>query len=87
MADRRAKMTNEQRAAVPGVGPRRSEIIVGGALVYSDLMERFGLKEFRYSPLGLRDGVLAQMLGDVDLRASVHQKIESERWANGSPSA
>jgi exopolyphosphatase/guanosine-5'-triphosphate,3'-diphosphate pyrophosphatase len=81
MADRLAKMTNEQRAAVPGVGPRRSEIIVGGALVYSDLMERFGLKEFRYSPLGLRDGVLAQMLGDVDLRASVHQKIESERWA------
>ncbi|MCL2660268.1 MAG: exopolyphosphatase, partial [Acidobacteriaceae bacterium] len=63
-----------------GIGPRRSEIIVGGAWVYADMMERFGLKGFRYSPLGLRDGVLAQMLGDTDQRASVHQKIENERW-------
>jgi len=49
--------------------------------VYASLLERFGLKGFRYSPLGLRDGMLAQMLGEVDLRASVHEKIESERWA------
>jgi len=81
LTDRLVKMRDEQRAAVPGIGPRRSEIIVGGALVYSSLMDRFGLKSLRYSPLGLRDGILAQMLGDVDLRASVHQKIESERWA------
>jgi exopolyphosphatase / guanosine-5'-triphosphate,3'-diphosphate pyrophosphatase len=81
LTERLLRMTNEERAAIPGIGPRRSEIIVGGALVYADLMQRFGLKDFRYSPLGLRDGVLAQMLGDVDLRASVHQKIESERWA------
>jgi exopolyphosphatase / guanosine-5'-triphosphate,3'-diphosphate pyrophosphatase len=81
LADRLVKMRDEQRAAVPGIGPRRSEIIVGGALVYANLMERFGLKSFRYSALGLRDGILAQMLGDVDLRASVHQKIEGERWA------
>lgn len=81
LADKLSKMRDEQRAAVPGIGPRRSEIIVGGAFVYASLMERFGLKSFRYSALGLRDGILAQMLGDVDLRASVHQKIESERWA------
>jgi exopolyphosphatase / guanosine-5'-triphosphate,3'-diphosphate pyrophosphatase len=81
LADRLAKMNNEQRAAVPGIGPRRSEIIVGGALVYASLLDRLGLKGFRYSPLGLRDGMLAQMLAEVDLRTSVHQKIESERWA------
>jgi exopolyphosphatase/guanosine-5'-triphosphate,3'-diphosphate pyrophosphatase len=40
-----------------------------------------GLRGFRYSPLGLRDGILAQMLAEVDLRASVHKKIEAERWA------
>ena len=74
-------MNNAQRAAVPGIGPRRSEIIVGGALVYASLLERMGLKGFRYSPLGLRDGMLAQMLAEADLRTSVHQKIESERWA------
>ena len=81
LADRLAKMNNGQRAGVPGIGPKRSEIIVGGALVYASLLERMGLKGFRYSPLGLRDGILAQMLAEVDLRASVHKKIEGERWA------
>ncbi len=81
LADRLSKMDNAAREAVPGIGPRRSEIIVGGALVYASLLERLGLKGFRYSPLGLRDGMLAQMLAEVDLRTSVHQKMESERWA------
>jgi len=80
LADRLAKMTNAQRASIPGIGPRRSEIVIGGALVYASLLERMGLKGFRYSPLGLKDGILAQMLADADLRASVHRKIESERW-------
>jgi exopolyphosphatase/guanosine-5'-triphosphate,3'-diphosphate pyrophosphatase len=81
IADKLVKMTNAQREAVPGIGPKRSEIIIGGALVYASLLERFGLTGFRYSALGLRDGVLAQMLGEVDLRAEVHRKIENERWA------
>jgi exopolyphosphatase / guanosine-5'-triphosphate,3'-diphosphate pyrophosphatase len=81
LAERLSKMNNAQRSAVPGIGPRRSEIVIGGAMVYSHLLERLGLRGFRYSPLGLGDGVLAQMLAEVDLRASVHRKIESERWA------
>ena len=81
LADKLLKMDNAHRAAVPGIGPRRSEIITGGALVYATLLERMGLRGFRYSPLGLRDGILAQMLAEVDLRASVHQKLETERWA------
>jgi exopolyphosphatase/guanosine-5'-triphosphate,3'-diphosphate pyrophosphatase len=74
-------MDNAQRAAVPGIGPRRSEIIAGGALVFAGLLERLSLRGFRYSPLGLRDGLLAQMLAEVDLRAVVHRQIEAERWA------
>jgi exopolyphosphatase/guanosine-5'-triphosphate,3'-diphosphate pyrophosphatase len=81
LADRMTKMSNVQRASIPGIGPRRSEIVIGGALVYAHLLEQMGLKGFRYSPLGLRDGMLAQMLAEVDLRASVHKKIENERWA------
>jgi exopolyphosphatase/guanosine-5'-triphosphate,3'-diphosphate pyrophosphatase len=80
LADRLLKMTDAQRAAVPGIGPRRSEIICGGAQVYATLLERMELKGFRYSRLGLRDGVLAQMLADVDVRASVHRTMEAERW-------
>ena len=81
LADRLAKMTNGQRASISGIGPRRSEIVIPGAIVFAHLLERLALKGFRYSPLGLSNGILEQMLAEVDLRASVHQKIETERWA------
>ena len=55
-------MTNAQRSSVPGIGPRRSEIVVAGAHVYAELLERFALPGFIYSTLGLRDGILTQML-------------------------
>jgi exopolyphosphatase / guanosine-5'-triphosphate,3'-diphosphate pyrophosphatase len=74
------KMNNSQRSAVPGIGPRRSEIIVAGTHVFAEILEHFGLPGFRYSPLGLRDGILAQMLAEQDTRASGHQEFERERW-------
>ena len=80
LAAKLTKMKNAERAMVPGIGPRRSEIIVAGAHVYADLLECFGLPGFRYSPLGLRDGMLAQMLAEQDPRAVVHQEFERERW-------
>lgn len=75
-----AKMALPEREAVPGIGPRRAEIIVAGAAVYAELLESFGLAGFRYSPLGLRDGILAQMLAEQDARATAHLEFEHERW-------
>jgi exopolyphosphatase / guanosine-5'-triphosphate,3'-diphosphate pyrophosphatase len=75
-----AKMSLPEREAVPGIGPRRAEIIVAGAAVYAELLESFGLAGFRYSPLGLRDGMLAQMLAEKDARAKAHVEFEHERW-------
>ena len=80
LSARLTKMNNGQRSAVPGIGPRRSEIIVAGAHVFSGILEQFGLPGFRYSPMGLRDGMLAQMLAEQDARASGHQEFERERW-------
>jgi exopolyphosphatase/guanosine-5'-triphosphate,3'-diphosphate pyrophosphatase len=80
LAARLAKMNLTQREAVPGIGPRRAEIIVAGAQVFTELLESFGLPGFRYSPLGLRDGILAQMLAAQDARAIVHREFEHERW-------
>jgi exopolyphosphatase / guanosine-5'-triphosphate,3'-diphosphate pyrophosphatase len=74
------KMKAGERSAVPGIGPKRSEIIVAGAHVFAEVLEGFGLPGFRYSPMGLRDGILAQMLAEQDSRASVHQQFERERW-------
>ncbi len=80
LAGKLAKMSLPQREAVPGIGPRRAEIIVAGAEVYAEVFESFGLKGFRYSPLGLRDGILAQMLAEQDARAKAHREFEHERW-------
>ncbi len=80
LSARLAKMTLAQREAVPGIGPRRAEIIVAGAEVFAELLESFGLPGFRYSPLGLRDGILAQMLAEQDARATAHREFEHERW-------
>lgn len=77
---RLTKMTNPVRSAVPGIGPRRSEIIVAGAHVYADLLEHFALPGLRYSEMGLRDGILAQMLAESDARTSAHQQYERDRW-------
>jgi exopolyphosphatase/guanosine-5'-triphosphate,3'-diphosphate pyrophosphatase len=80
LAGKLAKMSLPEREAVPGIGPRRAEIIVAGAEVYAEIFESFGLKGFRYSPLGLRDGILAQMLAEQDARAKAHREFEHERW-------
>ncbi len=75
-----ARRTVEERAELQGIGPRRAEIVVAGAAVYAQLLERCRLRYFRYSPLGLRDGLLEQMAADYDRRARPREKIESERW-------
>ena len=80
LATKLRKMTMAQRSAVPGIGPKRAEIIVAGAFVYAELLESFELPGFRYSDLGLRDGILAQMLAEQDDRATLHQQFELERW-------
>jgi len=80
LATKMARMALPEREAVPGIGPRRAEIIVAGAQVYAELLESFGLAGFRYSPMGLRDGILAQMLAEQDARAKAHREFEQERW-------
>jgi exopolyphosphatase / guanosine-5'-triphosphate,3'-diphosphate pyrophosphatase len=80
LAGKLAKMSLPEREAVPGIGPRRAEIIVAGAQVYAEILETFALSGFRYSSLGLRDGILAQMFAEQDARAREHREFEHERW-------
>ncbi|HKF46485.1 MAG TPA: Ppx/GppA phosphatase family protein [Terracidiphilus sp.] len=80
LAAQLGKMPLPDREAIPGIGPRRAEIIVAGAQVFAEILETYGLAGFRYSPLGLRDGLLAQMLAETDSRAVGHRDFENERW-------
>ncbi len=68
-----------QRRALPGIGPRRAEIIIAGAMVFAELMQLCKLRSFRYLPLGLRDGLLAQMMADYNASAALREQVESER--------
>lgn len=80
IAQRLSRLPVSERRKIEGIGPRRAEIIVAGAVVYHELLDRLRLKGFRYSPLGLRDGVLAQMAADYDRSTRSGKQIESERW-------
>jgi len=74
-----ARLPLVERMKLSGVGPRRAEIVVAGAAVYSELLERCQLGGFRFSPLGLRDGLLAQMAAEHDRSTRSGKQIESER--------
>src|SRR5215470_7658901 len=74
-----SKLTARQRAAIKGINPKRAQIIVAGAAVYSQVLHVCGLKGFRYSPLGLRDGILAQMAAEYDQHTRSHRQLESDR--------
>lgn len=80
LASKLSRMSLPDREAVPGIGPRRAEIITAGAQVFAELLESYDLPGFRYSPLGLRDGILAQMLAAQDQGAAAHKQFEIERW-------
>ena len=80
IAKRLARLPVAERRKIEGIGPRRAEIVVAGATVYHELVDRLHLKGFRYSPLGLRDGILAQMAADYDRSTRSGRQVESERW-------
>src|SRR5207248_1044365 len=69
----------EDRKQITGIGPRRAEIVIAGAAVFAGLLDRCHLGGFRYSPLGLRDGLLAQMTAEYDRETRSGKQIESER--------
>ena len=73
-------MNNAQRAAVPGIGPRRSEIITGGAQVYAALLERMGLKGFATRRWGCATACWRRCWATRTFAPSVHRTMEAERW-------
>src|SRR5581483_8563423 len=74
-----SRLTLDERRKVPGIGVRRAEIIIAGAAVFNELLDRCRLAGFRFSPLDLRDGLLAQMAADYDHATRSGRQIESER--------
>ena len=56
-----AASTVAQRRKIPGIGPRRAEIIIAGAAVFLEVLEAFGHPSLYYSAAGLQDGIIADL--------------------------
>jgi exopolyphosphatase/guanosine-5'-triphosphate,3'-diphosphate pyrophosphatase len=50
-----------QRQKIPGIGPRRAEIIIPGAAVLLHVLEAFRMPALFYSSAGVRDGIIADL--------------------------
>ncbi len=77
-AEELAEMSYDERIQLEGIGTRRGEIIVAGAAVYAEIVQRCKLRGYRYSDLGLRDGVLAAMAAELDVAVPAKQ-LASDR--------
>ena len=49
------------RRRIPGIGPRRAEIIIAGAAVFLRVMETLKIESLYYSTAGVRDGIIADL--------------------------
>jgi exopolyphosphatase/guanosine-5'-triphosphate,3'-diphosphate pyrophosphatase len=55
--DRLAAMTPEERRRVPGLDPDRAPVIVAGAVLLREILDRYGLDAIEYSDHDLLDGI------------------------------
>lgn len=46
------------RARLPGVDPKRADIVLGGAIILEQFVDTFGIDELTFSDYALREGVL-----------------------------
>ena len=61
LCDGLAQMTIAERSKLPGLEPGREDIILAGALVTVELMERFGFCQFTVSDAGLLEGLFFEL--------------------------
>ena len=57
-----ARMTNEERAALPVMAPGRGDVIVAGAVILTRSMRRFGFDRTLVSETDILDGLAFEML-------------------------
>jgi len=64
--------TLEERLAVPGLDPRRADIVVGGALILEEACARLGIGELVVSDFALREGLLLDSIRRRDRTSIGH---------------
>ena len=62
LLDRLAGMDHSARLGVPGLEPERADVIVGGLLVLTTVMDHFGFEELLASEADILDGIVIGLL-------------------------
>lgn len=80
-----AGMGLEERRAVPGLGPRRAEIIMAGIAVLRHVLEYYDAPYLHYSAAGVRDGIIRDLrdrgVGRERARMDAEQRMQVEQFA------
>ncbi len=80
-----SKLTLAKRKKIPGIGPRRAEIIIAGTAVMYKILKAFSVDSVQYSTAGVRDGVLADLAerraGAELTRLNPEQRLSIEELA------
>ena len=58
-----ASLDTEGRMRVPGLQPKRADVILAGACIVRTVMDKLGRDSFTVSDRGLRHGLLAERFG------------------------
>lgn len=78
-------MTLAERLKVPGIGPRRAEIIVPGVAVLRHVMQHYEASNLHYSTAGVRDGIIRDLclrgVGRERARMDSEQRAQVEQFA------
>lgn len=67
------------RRRVPGIGPRRAEIIIPGVAVFLRVLEDFQLPSIYYCSAGVRDGIVADLAARGVGRERTHLDRDQRR--------
>jgi exopolyphosphatase/guanosine-5'-triphosphate,3'-diphosphate pyrophosphatase len=62
LAERLARMTNAERAALPFMAPGRGDVIVAGAVILSVILRRFGFARTLVSESDILDGLALSLV-------------------------
>ncbi|HLO87862.1 MAG TPA: Ppx/GppA phosphatase family protein [Nostocaceae cyanobacterium] len=76
--DRLRKMTNIERAAIPGMPEKRSEVILAGAVILQEAMTLLGMESITVCERALREGVIVDWMlthGFIDDRLRFQSTI------------
>jgi exopolyphosphatase/guanosine-5'-triphosphate,3'-diphosphate pyrophosphatase len=75
------KLPADRRAGVPGLSPDRADIIIAGVVIVDRVLKHLGANRLRVHDRGLRDGIILDMLEEIDARPTAQHRQRISRPA------